>query len=141
MQLVRSIVLLLLATVAHAFTVPLTRRAGMAHATRTTACTTMMADDEVNLKMKGSSLTLDDADAVAERKEKKALINKLIPGLAIAAFVINAATGGGLENIELPSGPEPPGMAKARALKEKSTAKSKAKYEELKSDALGAPKL
>ena len=67
-----------------------------------------------------------------ERNAKKALINRLLPLSALAAFGINAATGGALGKIEvgLP-GPGPPGMAEARELKAKSAAKSKANYQKL----------
>ena len=123
--MMNRVLAVLLIAKGHAFTLPALAPARVQPA----SCAMMEGED---LTQKGSSLTLTDEQR-AERSEKKALINKLIPGLAIAAFAINAATGGALGKVEvgLP-GPGPPGMAEARALKQKSVEKSKANYEKLK---------
>ena len=72
-------------------------------------------------KIVGSQLTVSP-EALKERNEKKALVNRLLPLTFLGAFAINAATGGALEKAakgaSMP-GPGPPGMAEARALKEK----------------------
>ena len=69
------------------------------------------------------------------RNERRSLINKALPAVALLSFGVIGATGGkkNLQNIadSVDLGPGPPGVAEARALKAKSEAKSKAKLKEV----------
>ena len=108
---------------------PLSHHASVAIATSTAVV--RMADEDDPLKVKGSSLTLTP-EQVAERNEKRNLVNRLLPLTVVGAFALNFATGGALENIEIKSpvaGPK--GLDEARALKARSAAKSKEKYQQM----------
>ena len=90
----------------------------------------MKADDATNKKLSASTLTIS-AEAKAERAEKREQVTKGLPVAIILAFAVNAATGGGLQDLDMPT-LNAPGLAEAKALKAKSEQKSAAYYENLR---------
>ena len=121
-------VLVLLAASAQALVLPAI--APSPHATRQPAVSMQVGDEK-----KSSTLNVSQ-EQLAERNEKKALVNRLLPVVVVGAFALNALTGGAAFQIEI-KGPEIKGMAEAKALKAKSEAKSAAAYDKMKQDLRG----
>ena len=83
------------------------------------ACTSSMPTVHMQIddKEKGSTLNVTEEEK-ARRKEKKKLIDRLLPAVFFGTLAVNIATGGKLQNVQLGlPGPGPPGMDKALQLK------------------------
>ena len=75
----------------------------------------MLLGEEEEPYKQTSSLNVNP-EQLAERNEKRNLINKLLPLTVLGFLAIDVATGGALNNIEF-KGPTPPGVEAARKLK------------------------
>ena len=121
----RALLLALLVASASAFVLPCApRRATLPAISMQEEAPEEAAPEEVQepsaeekLKTMGSQLTITPEQR-DERNQKKQLINRLLPGALVAFLLIDFASGGKLNNLEIGlPGPGPPGLEEARALK------------------------
>ena len=107
--MLRGCVVMLLLAAVSAFVVPTVPL-------RTSAVSSVRVRmDQQKVKTESSALNVTP-EQLAERRDRKKLINVALPGSMAFFFLVNLATGGSLQNIEF-DGPTPPGVEEARALK------------------------
>ena len=91
-----------------------------------------MAQQDKKAKPSTQDLLTISKDDLAIRNERRSLINKLLPGSVAFFLLVDYASGGKLNNVEvgMPGG-GPKGLDEARALKARSAAKSRENYQKM----------